>query len=124
MIYRIVRASPDAIHSGIKGQKWGRRRYQNEDGTWTQEGQKRYSTDTDGVYGEGGSSNKRAPAIKEKRSEQRDERRKQRRDKGRKVVESHKNENAKKTASQKILNTGMKALNAYMAYESFKDEWA
>ena len=26
------------FHSGIKGQKWGRRRYQNNDGTYTEEG--------------------------------------------------------------------------------------
>ena len=31
-------------HSGIKGQKWGVRRYQNEDGTLTEEGKKRYGT--------------------------------------------------------------------------------
>jgi hypothetical protein len=30
------------IHHGIKGQKWGDRRYQNEDGSWTQEGRIRY----------------------------------------------------------------------------------
>lgn len=30
-------------HHGIKGQKWGIRRYQNEDGTLTTEGKKRYS---------------------------------------------------------------------------------
>lgn len=29
-------------HSGVKGQKWGIRRYQNEDGTLTDEGRKRY----------------------------------------------------------------------------------
>ena len=29
-------------HHGIKGQKWGVRRYQNEDGTLTAEGKKRY----------------------------------------------------------------------------------
>ena len=28
-------------HHGIKGQKWGVRRYQNEDGTYTNEGKKR-----------------------------------------------------------------------------------
>lgn len=28
-------------HSGIKGQKWYNRRYQNEDGTYTEEGKKR-----------------------------------------------------------------------------------
>ena len=32
-------------HHGILGQKWGIRRYQNEDGTWTAEGKKRYSDD-------------------------------------------------------------------------------
>ena len=30
-------------HHGIKGQKWGIRRYQNKDGTLTAEGKKRYS---------------------------------------------------------------------------------
>ena len=29
------------IHYGIPGQKWGIRRFQNEDGTWTEEGLKR-----------------------------------------------------------------------------------
>ena len=31
-------------HHGIKGQKWGERRYQNPDGTLTEEGRKRYSS--------------------------------------------------------------------------------
>lgn len=31
-------------HHGIKGQKWGIRRYQNPDGTLTEEGKKRYGT--------------------------------------------------------------------------------
>lgn len=30
-------------HSGILGQKWGRRRYQNKDGSLTEEGRRRYS---------------------------------------------------------------------------------
>lgn len=29
-------------HYGTKGQKWGQRRYQNEDGTYTEEGKLRY----------------------------------------------------------------------------------
>lgn len=33
-------------HHGIKGQKWGIRRYQNADGTWTTAGKKRYGDDT------------------------------------------------------------------------------
>ncbi len=32
----------ELYHWGIKGQKWGVRRYQNEDGTLTEEGKKRY----------------------------------------------------------------------------------
>lgn len=31
------------VHYGIKGQQWGVRRYQNEDGTLTSEGKRRYS---------------------------------------------------------------------------------
>ena len=33
-------------HHGIKGQKWGVRRYQNEDGSLTNAGKKRYSSDS------------------------------------------------------------------------------
>lgn len=32
----------DLLHSGIKGQKWGLRRYQNDDGTLTEAGKARY----------------------------------------------------------------------------------
>ena len=31
------------IHHGVKGQKWGVRRYQNKDGSLTPAGKKRYS---------------------------------------------------------------------------------
>ena len=34
--------SDELRHFGIKGQKWGVRRYQNPDGTWTEEGKARY----------------------------------------------------------------------------------
>lgn len=39
----------ELMHFGIKGQKWGVRRFQNEDGTLTEEGRRRYmaSWDTD-----------------------------------------------------------------------------
>lgn len=33
------------MHHGIKGQKWYRRRYQNEDGSLTEEGKRRYGKD-------------------------------------------------------------------------------
>lgn len=32
------------MHHGIKGMKWGVRRYRNEDGTLTEEGKQRYGT--------------------------------------------------------------------------------
>ena len=35
--------SPELYHHGIKGQKWGIRRYQNEDGSLTKEGASRYT---------------------------------------------------------------------------------
>lgn len=36
-------------HHGIKGQKWGIRRFQNNDGTLTAEGRKRYDVNDDGT---------------------------------------------------------------------------
>ncbi len=38
-------ASKSLSHHGIKGQKWGVRRFQNKDGSLTEEGKKRYSKD-------------------------------------------------------------------------------
>jgi hypothetical protein len=37
-------------HWGIKGMKWGRRRYQNPDGSLTPEGKKRYGDDSHEDY--------------------------------------------------------------------------
>lgn len=34
--------SDSLAHQGIPGMKWGVRRYQNPDGTWTEEGKRRY----------------------------------------------------------------------------------
>ena len=42
--------NPNEIyHHGIKGQKWGVRRYQYADGTYTPAGKKRYQNNTIGV---------------------------------------------------------------------------
>lgn len=38
---------PNFSHSGIKGMKWGVRRYQNSDGSLTPEGRKRYGSGTE-----------------------------------------------------------------------------
>ena len=35
----------ELIHSGIKGMRWGVRRYQNKDGSLTPAGKKRYDRD-------------------------------------------------------------------------------
>lgn len=39
----------DLYHHGIKGQKWGIRRFQNEDGSLTEAGKKRYETSEEGL---------------------------------------------------------------------------
>lgn len=38
----------EIYHHGIKGQRWGVRRFQNEDGTWTAAGKERYEVDENG----------------------------------------------------------------------------
>ncbi len=49
------------IHYGIEGQKWGVRRFQNEDGTWTQEGLERRKELT--KYGQFGGTIKKGTEL-------------------------------------------------------------
>lgn len=46
-MYRLIDliSSDELYHHGIKGQKWGRRRFQNEDGSLTPAGKERYDDD-------------------------------------------------------------------------------
>ena len=51
--------SNELYHHGIKGQKWGVRRFQNPDGTLTLEGRRRYVTEQDGSLRKKTTSEKR-----------------------------------------------------------------
>ena len=40
--FQVVPSGSDIMHYGIKGQQWGVRKYQNEDGSLTEAGKIRY----------------------------------------------------------------------------------
>ena len=46
--YKCIYNYDELYHHGVKGQKWGRRRFQNPDGSLTQEGYQHYGMNPDG----------------------------------------------------------------------------
>lgn len=63
-----VKSKDELYHHGIKGQKWGVRRFQNEDGSYTAAGRKRYGYDEQSSSSDGksrkGLSDKQKKALK------------------------------------------------------------
>jgi hypothetical protein len=55
--------SSELYHHGIKGQKWGVRRYQNPDGSYTTEGLKRYGRQTNRILNKYGDNEHTRKAI-------------------------------------------------------------
>lgn len=61
--YGVLKISNSLSHHGIKGQKWGVRRYQNTDGSLTSEGKERYGEGTHPIR------KKRSERIQDRRAE-------------------------------------------------------
>ena len=57
-------------HYGVKGQKWGIRRYQNKDGSLTSEGKKHYAKKTVFVSGSSKTQTKDSPYYRKKLSKE------------------------------------------------------
>lgn len=139
MRYVVTRMPPDELrHHGIKGQKWGHRHYQNKDGTWTPEGQKRYSTDSDGKYGEPGSERREqkvnkeqrdrhvrveSKAVKQRKVKSIRKRKRELRKEQKEAIKAAKKEQLKSERTTRLINVGFKALDAYETWESFKEDW-
>lgn len=108
----------ELFHWGIKGMKWGVRRYQNKDGSLTPDGKKRYGEDHDD-YRRARSKKPRAMSDKELREAiNRLQMEKQyaqltatEKSYGRKFVESVLNESGKEIAKRYVSDYGKKGID-------------
>lgn len=57
MNYVIKMSSGELYHHGVKGQKWGERNYQNEDGSYKSGAEGRYDPEPSGKSGSGKTKN-------------------------------------------------------------------
>lgn len=61
----------ELLHWGVKGQRWGIRRYQNKDGSLTPEGKKRLKEGTKSIYESPSNKNKNRKEVVYKMDEER-----------------------------------------------------
>lgn len=94
--------SDELYHHGIKGQKWGVRRYQNEDGTYTMLGKIR--------YGAGNAAKSTGKAIKKAASKVKE-----------KVVEKYKKANPEKRMNDQELREYINRINLENSYKQAKE---
>lgn len=115
------------VHHGIKGQKWGIRRYQNEDGTLTEAGRKRYGYNDDGTQRDAGKPmerkayqtalNKQEKARAHNRADQIKYERKAERAKS---IKKYDKMMAKAEEYKKLVNEGQSTVNDLLSQASSK----
>lgn len=110
MIYIGIQNDPGMEHHGIKGQKWGVRRFQNEDGTLTEAGRKRYNRYSKDLY----------KRLKKDRTLEFDAR--QRKYEGNKLIKSITNDKDRLKALENLKNTKYDGPNPEEEYDPFLDE--
>lgn len=108
----IVREKDYLAHHGIKGQKWGIRRFQNKDGTLTAAGKKRYDDDDDSSE-----SKKETKPVKQSRKDKLYERYKSI---GYSEEEAMQRAKGQVAAERVLIGIGAVAVTAAVAYGAYK----